>query len=48
MKKSFLVAGLKSALVSLGLLTVWGIFVGDVSAYGQSLTAAPQPSSELL
>ncbi|MBZ5652838.1 MAG: DUF1579 domain-containing protein [Acidobacteriia bacterium] len=47
MKKSFLVAGLKSALVSLGLLTVWGIFVGDVSAYGQSLTAAPQPSSEL-
>src|SRR5581483_308167 len=47
MKKSFLVAGLKSSLVSLGLLTVCGIFVGDVCAYGQSLAAAPQPSSDL-
>jgi hypothetical protein len=47
MKKSFLVARLKTALLSLGLLTVWGMVVADLSAYGQSLAAAPQPSSDL-
>ena len=47
MKKNFLVAGLKSVLLSLGLLTLCGIFVGDIRAYGQSFTAAPQPSSDL-
>jgi len=38
---------LGSALVSLSLLSVCGIWVVGGSAYGQSLTAAPQPSSEL-
>jgi len=38
---------LRSALISISLLTVWTIFIIGESAYGQSLTAAPQPSSEL-
>lgn len=38
---------LRSVLVSFAVLAVWGLSGAGASAYGQSLTAAPQPSTEL-
>jgi hypothetical protein len=38
----------RSALVSFGLLAVWGICIAEGRAYGQSLTAATQPSAEIM
>jgi hypothetical protein len=38
----------RSALVSFGLLAVWGICIAEGRAHGQSLTAAPQPSAEIM
>lgn len=37
----------RTALVSLGLLTVWVTSIAGGNAYGQSLTSAQQPSSEI-